>query len=111
MVDSDATLSLDPSASVSGELLIQWRPESDSERVGFLFSAGSIDTTTTPSNATLRRAQLMAAELGARVFGEEGEDITEADVPKAEVSTKGACGCLLAVLGLGALAVWWIFIR
>ncbi|KAB2966515.1 MAG: hypothetical protein F9K18_05515 [Thermoanaerobaculia bacterium] len=111
LVDRDPTLSLDPNASVSGELLIQWRAEPGSESVGFLFSGGSIDTTTTPSNAALRRMQLLAAALGARVFGEEGEDMTEADVPDAEVGAKGAFGCLLAALGLGALAAWWFFMR
>ncbi len=110
LVDGDPTLSLDSTAGVPGELILRWQADPHSESVGFLFSDGCLDTAAAPSNASLRRMQSWAAALDARLVGEEGQDLTEIDVPSAEVGTGTACGCLLAAAGLVAAGVWWLFI-
>lgn len=97
--------------SDDSNLVFHWTADPSGRPFGLVFHDGSIDTMKTPSHAVLRRLQALARELDARVFGEEGEDLTDAEAPDLPFDTNssgGCCGCLLVMLGLTALAAWLI---
>ncbi len=88
-------------------VILRWiDPESDM-RESFVLIDGSLDITT-PSDAALKVAQALAAHLGAQVFGEEGEDLTDVEVT-GNVTTSSGCGPMsgtLAIIGLLLIAYW-----
>ena len=90
-------------------IILRWiDPESDM-RESFVLIDGSLDITT-PSDAALIVAQALAAHLGAKVIGEEGEDLTDADV-SGNVTTSSGCGPMtgtFAIIGL-FLILYWLF--
>ncbi len=101
-------LSCTSAESEAGPYEFPWRVSAESSPVSFVFESGAISVTT-PSHAALRKMQQLAVCLNARVFGEEGEDLTDVAVPEHELSPgAGLAGCGVMILVLGVLA-WWAF--
>lgn len=74
---------------VSDDILeLAWCPDDAAKPEYFSLSNGAIDVTT-PSNGALQRMQTLAHALDAEVTGEEGEDLTDVEVPGVEA---GGCG-------------------
>ncbi len=90
-------------------MILRWiDPESDMREL-FVLIDGSLDITT-PSDAALKVAQALAAHLGGQVIGEEGEDLTDADV-SGNATTSSGCGPMtgtFAIIGL-FLILYWLF--
>ena len=91
------------------ELLLRWRQPGEQPFV-FLVTEGRIDTTTTPSNAAVRKMQGVARSLGARVIDEDDQDLTDIDVPLTETAGAVTLGCYIIAAALVALIAWWIFL-
>ena len=106
LVESDPELSILESAVDHDVLDVLWRNSTEAEPVAFVLSAGSIEVTT-PSDAALRKMQLLAGQLDAKIIGEEGEDLTNVEVLDVEFSPNAAWGCLLLV-AIGVAA--WILL-
>ncbi len=90
-------------------VILRWiDPESDM-RESFVLVDGSLDITT-PSDAALKVAQALAAHLGAQVLGEEGEDLSDVDVP-GDVASRSGCGPMSGTLAIVAilLTAYWLF--
>lgn len=110
LVANDSTLREAESADSATVCNLEWTPEAGAKPVLFVFESGEVSATT-PSNATLRKMQEIACLLGAKVTGEEGEDLTEVAVPDREFSpVVGISGCAIVVL-LVAGALWWLLSR
>ena len=109
LVASDSELRMEPlPATGDPELWIAWRSTDDSSTATFLLSEGGIHSTTTPSNAVLRKLQQMSRLLGARLIGEDGEDLTDIEITGVEPSAAFGWGCLV-VVGFVLLAIgWWL---
>ncbi len=88
-------------------LLIAWRSADQSATATFLLSEGGLHSTTTPSNAVLRKLQQMSRLLGARLIGEDGDDITDIEITGVEPSAAFSWGCLVVVGSAVLLAIWW----
>ena len=86
---------------------VMWYAEPKAKAQYFMFEDGIVSVTT-PSNAALRTMQVVAKQLKARVYGEEGEDLTDVDVPTTDPSKWGCVGLLLLIAGVAYL-VWWLF--
>ena len=100
----------DPNAPEEDCCDIEWSPPSGRSPVLFTYYSGEVSVTT-PSHASLKKMQEIAARLNAKVIGEEGEDLTEVEVPSWEFSpAAGLSGCGVVVLLLIA-AVWWLVMR
>jgi hypothetical protein len=87
-------------------LELSWHPEGQSKPALFILQAGEV-CVTTPSDSALRKMQELAGRLGARVIGEEGEDLTDVPIPESELSWAGLTGCAVIVVVLAAV-VWWL---
>jgi hypothetical protein len=99
-----------PEASESECCDVEWSPSSGGSPVLFAYYAGEVSVAT-PSHAALRKMQELARLLGAKVIGEEGEDLTEVEVPDWEISpVAGLSGCAVIVILLVA-TVWWLIAR
>ena len=90
-----------------GVFILHWSDSENDKRESCVLSDGSLDTKT-PSDGALEAAQELAARLGARVVGEEGEDLSTVHVTGSPPAAAG-CGpfagsvLLIAVL----LAIYW----
>ncbi len=107
LVESDPELSIAESAVDHGVLDVWWRTSTEAESVALVLSAGRIEATT-PSDAALRKMQVLAAELDARIIGEEGEDLTDLEVSDVEFNPNAAWGCLL-IVAIGVAA--WLLLE
>ena len=89
-------------------VILRWiDPETDM-RESFVLVDGSLDITT-PSDSALVVAQALAEHLGARVVGEEGEDLSNVDVSGSVTSSPG-CGPMtgtLAIIAIFLIAYWF----
>lgn len=91
--------------------ILHWTDITTGKRESFFLSGGSLDIAS-PSDAALEAAQDLAARLGAKVSGEEGEDLTAVG-PIAAPGDSTGCGpfawsiVLISVL----LALYWIFLQ
>lgn len=106
-LESDAlTLEAD---DVDDFCVLHWTDPVADRRETFVLADGSLDITS-PSDAALAVAQELAAKLDARVVGEEGEDLTDADVAGGSVTVTG-CGPLAASIAIMAtlLLLYWLF--
>lgn len=86
---------------------LNWRPDDQAKPTAFILNDGTIDVTT-PSNAALQKLQSLAKILGAKVVGEEGEDLSTteiADVPSQGCGPVAWTATLIAALVIG----YWIF--
>ena len=92
-----------------GHPILHWRMAETDKRESFVLTDGALDITT-PSDAALIAAQDLAERLGARVEGEEGEDLTDVDVT-GNVTVASGCGPMTATLAIVALllVVYWLF--
>lgn len=71
---------------------------------------GRIESSNTPSNEVLITMQRIARRIDARLIGEEGEDLTDVELPDnvPEITSARVWGCIaVLVLVLTALA-WWL---
>ncbi len=108
LVAADSELRIEPlPATGDSELLIAWRSADQSATATFLLSEGGLHSTTTPSNAVLRKLQQMSRLLGARLIGEDGDDITDIEITGVEPSAAFSWGCLVVVGSAVLLAIWW----
>jgi hypothetical protein len=69
-------------------MVLAWQTDENADPEFFVLSQGAVDVTT-PSNNALRKMQAVAEQLGAQVFGEEGEEVTDVEV--SDVAS-GGCG-------------------
>lgn len=107
-VDQAQDLEADHEAVLSeAGLPFWWSPGTPEDRVALVHVAGTIQTLTTPSSATLRRLQSLAQELGGRLSGEEGEDLTSVHIPDIPPPGPSSCGCVVVAL-LGAAILAWL---
>lgn len=92
-----------------GFCVLHWAGDETARRESFVLSDGALDITS-PSDAALVAAQAIAAELGARVIGEEGEDLSDVRVG-GDPATNAGCGPFVgSVLFLVLLlAIYWMF--
>lgn len=74
----------------------------------FVLEESGVISVNTPSNAGLRAMQELAKPLRARVIGEEGEDLTDVEVPEGEASLLG-CATVIVVLSAVGYFLWWLF--
>jgi hypothetical protein len=88
--------------------VLHWTNPAADRRETFVLVDGSLDITS-PSDAALAVAQELAAKLDARVVGEEGEDLSDADVAGGTVTVTG-CGPLAASIAIIAalLLIYWL---
>lgn len=93
---------------VAGEPVAIWRAEPGDRPHYFVLVNGGIDVTT-PSNGALKQMQRMAEELGAEVVGEEGENLTDADIESKPPQSIG-WGCLLLLILLITGIIYWVFL-
>ncbi len=92
-----------------GICILHWtNPDSD-KRESLVLSSGSLDITT-PSDAALTITKELARTLGAKVIGEEGEDLTDAQV-SGNLGSSPGCGPFVgSILIIAALiAMYWLF--
>ncbi len=92
-----------------GICILHWANTSTDKHESFVLSDGTLDITS-PSDAALTVAQELAAELGARVIGEEGEDLSDVHVtgdPGASTGCGPLTGSILLIAAL--LAAYWFF--
>ena len=92
-----------------GTCILHWSESGSDKRESFVLSGGSLDVTS-PSDAALTIAQELARKLGAKVVGEEGENLTAAQVSRALGSAPG-CGPFAGAIFLIAalVAIYWFF--
>lgn len=92
-----------------GFCTLHWTDPATDERGSFVLSDGSLDITS-PSDAALLAAQELAAQLGARVIGEEGDDLSNIQVSGDPAPSDG-CGPFVGSIFLIAtlLAAYWFF--
>ncbi len=92
-----------------GLLILHWCDTEENERESFVLSDGSLDITS-PSDAALVAAQDLAARLGAKVVGEEGEDLTEVQITATAPASAG-CGPVAGTITIVAvlLVAYWLF--
>ena len=111
LVSGDGELAFPPLADADpGELLFHWtRP--GQQPVGFLLSHGQIGSTTTPSDEAVAKMQQLAKVLDAVVEGEDGEDLTNVEMPAGRVAGHGAGCYVFALLTFLAVAAWLLFFR
>ena len=109
LVASDPELQIESGHSAAPqELLVSWRSHSESSAARFALIDGSLQSTTTPSEAAIGKLQQISRALGARLVGEEGEDMTDIDVTSVEPARAVGWGCLV-LISLVLLAAWWWF--
>jgi len=89
IVEGDAELTISTAADEHADevMVLAWQTDENADPEFFVLSLGAVDVTTPSSNA-LRKMQAVAEKLGAQVFGEEGEELTD-----VEVSDVGSGGC------------------
>jgi hypothetical protein len=89
--------------------VLHWTDPAADRRETFVLTDGALDITS-PSDAALAVAQELAAGLDARVVGEEGEDLSEADVAGGSVTVTG-CGPLAVSIAAITilLLIYWLF--
>lgn len=90
----------------NGSLVLCWKGGDQVAMEYFVLHRGEI-AITSPSNSALEAAKSLAAALDANIVGEEGDDLTDVDLPEDNGS---GCGPFVwAVLGIGGLLVlYWI---
>ncbi len=88
-----------------GVLDLEWQPEDRENPEYFILSDGAIDVTT-PSNLALRKMQQLATKLGAEVVGEEGESLTEVEVPPDVEQGCGPVGWTVIILLVVFFGYW-----
>lgn len=108
LVAASSDLRLNEGPADDGDLLFHWATSEPGDAVEFVLVNGEISTLTTPSNAALRRIQMLATELEARVYGEEGDDLTDVPVPEWEQSSSGTWGCVALLAVFVTIVVWWL---
>ena len=102
----DAAFRADASFSVEGSpVTAVWQGLPGTPHEHFVYEDGAI-TVTTPSDAALVKMQQLAAALGAKVRGEEGEDLTDVPVPPPSAGGMGLGALALAAMLAGVL--WWV---
>ena len=85
--DPDFTISTAADEHADEAIALAWQADENADPEFFVLSHGAVDVTT-PSNNALKKMQAVAEQLGAQVFGEEGEELTD-----VEVSDVGSGGC------------------
>lgn len=108
VIEHASDLELESAPSEVDEVLFRWTGGEEGSPLDLLFSRGEIETATTPSNAALRRLQRLAEELNASLFGEEGEDLSDVDVPDIETAKASVWGAVAVVAFVVALLIWWL---
>ena len=90
IVEGDPELTISPAADehVDDAMVLAWQADENAYPEFFVLSQGAVDVTT-PSNNALKKIQAVAEQLGAQVFGEEGEELTDVEV--SDVAS-GGCG-------------------
>ena len=93
---------------MDGFSILHWLDAESNARESFVLSDGSLDITT-PSDAALMAAQELAERLGAKVIGEEGEDLTEVEV-SGNVTVSSGCNPVAGSIFLMGvlLALFWL---
>ena len=105
--DNDDQFSIAETDDLSNSsLVLRWQGENEVSTQYFVFHRGEIDITS-PSNSALEAAQLLATALGAGVVGEEGEDLTNVNLPEDDDSGCGPFVWAIVAIG-GLLALYWI---
>jgi hypothetical protein len=106
-VESDDQFSIAETGDLSNDsFVLHWSGKNETPIEYFVLHRGEIDITS-PSNSALEAAQSLAALLGADVVGEEGEDLTNVNIP--ETNSAGCGPFVWAILGIGAfLLLYWI---
>lgn len=120
LIAEDPELELDvdeaaPAAPASFDVLaFSWRPSPSADPVPLVLNRDGVIRTIggTPSNAILRKLGSIARALGARVVGEQGEDLTDAgEGPDVEPGALSGCltclGCSLVGLGPPIFLASW----
>jgi hypothetical protein len=90
-----------------GILELEWTDESGSAPEYFVLHAGEVEVTN-PSDRALRKMQELAVRLGARVIGEEGEDLTGVSVPHSAVPSSKS-GCAVVLLAVAGALLWFLW--
>ena len=107
IVDNDDELRILEGDSVpAGTMTLEWQDERGSRAEMFVLSDGVIDATT-PSSAALAKLQSLAAALGAKVIGEEGEDLTDVEIGDDVPGGCGLLGWTIVFLATLVTAYWW----
>lgn len=105
----EAAFRADASLSVAGSpVRAAWRASPRAPEEHFVYDNGVV-TATTPSDAALAKLQQLAAVLGARVRGEEGEDLT--DVPLPPSAAGRGPGKLVVVVAAVLAGMVWLLLR
>lgn len=86
--DPELTISTAADEHADDAMLLAWQADENADPEFFVLSQGAVDVTT-PSNNALKKMQAVAEQLGAQVFGEEGEELTDVEV--SDVAS-GGCG-------------------
>jgi hypothetical protein len=86
--DSEFTISNSAVEPAGDVMEMVWKLNEDIDAEVFVLSQGVVDVST-PSNSALIKMQAVAEILGARVVGEEGEELTDVEVSDA---VPGGCG-------------------
>ena len=106
-VQSDGQFSpADVDEPSSDSFVLHWTGARETATEYFVLERGEIDITS-PSNSALKAAQSLAVSLGAEIFGEEGEDLTDVDIPEIESTGCGPFAWVILVIG-GILSLYWI---
>lgn len=108
IVEGDAELTISTAADEHADeaMMLAWQADENVDPEFFVLSQGAVDVTT-PSNNALRKMQALAERLGAQVFGEEGEELTDVEVSD---NVPGGCGPVAwtILFFLGLVAVYWL---
>ena len=86
--DPEFTAATSTVEHADGVIELVWQVDENADPEFFVLSDGAVDVTT-PSNNALRKMQAVAERLGAQVFGEEGEELTNVEVSD---NVPGGCG-------------------
>lgn len=86
--DPEFTISTAVDEHADDAMVLAWQVDENADPEFFVLSQGAVDVTT-PSNNALRKIQTVAERLGAQVFGEEGEELTDVEVSD---NVPGGCG-------------------
>ena len=101
-------LRVDPSTRAANEL--RFFCTDATGEFALLHLEGRIESSTTPSNDVLVTMQRIARRLDARLIGEEGEDLTDAEQPEdvPEITPVRVWGCIALLVLLIAAVAWWL---
>jgi hypothetical protein len=111
IVSKDPAFSPDPVSAQLPEPSFQWIAPKSKKESFFHFWSPEI-AVETPSGEALRKLQDIAKQLNAEVFGEEGENLSNAEASDLDTGDGGvlSSSCITAIIIGGLIVLYWIFV-